>query len=266
MSHIQRVWRGRTTPEHADAYERLLVEEVLPGIAEEDLPGSLGAVAGRRDTPDGAEFITILGFRSLDAGRGLTGEDDERSYVPPAARALLADYEEHAAHYRTILERRSGDAPGEAPGALAEALRAVVGGPMWHGPTLAEALEGVDARTAASRPIPGAPSIWELVLRVGQWAESVGERVEGRSPEVGEERNFPPVTDTGEDAWSEAVAAMKRRYRALADLVASADPGALERPGPDGKASPTVQVRGVVEHGIYHAGQIVLLRRAAGAG
>ena len=31
---IARIWNGWTTPENADAYERLLREDIFPGIAK----------------------------------------------------------------------------------------------------------------------------------------------------------------------------------------------------------------------------------------
>jgi len=37
-------------------------------------------------------------------------------------------------------------------------------GPMWHGPALAELVAGVSSEEAAAHPVPGAHSIWELVL------------------------------------------------------------------------------------------------------
>ena len=53
-------------------------------------------------------------------------------------------------------------------------------GPMWHGPALAEVLEGVTAERAAARPIPGAHTIWEIVLHIIAWAEIARARLKGR--------------------------------------------------------------------------------------
>ena len=39
-------------------------------------------------------------------------------------------------------------------------------GDPWHGSPLRQILEGVDERQAAHRPLPGAHTIWELVLHV----------------------------------------------------------------------------------------------------
>lgn len=273
MPSLRRIWRGWTPPERADAYETLLLERVLPGIEAKRIPGYRGAFVGRREVPEGVEFVTILSFASLDAVRTLAGEDPDVAYVPDEARALLSDFERRAAHYAVVLDP-APDARDAAPGsglesasALASALRDVVdavGDGMWHGPSLGEAVEGVDADAAAARPIPDAHTIWELVLHVGQWAEIVGERIAGRSVEVTPERNFPPVADVSEEAWSEALERVRARYQALADQAATLTGSGLWREGEEGRPSPGVEIRGVIEHGVYHAGQIMLLRRALG--
>ncbi len=96
---VARVWRGWTAPEDADAYERLLTTEILPGIEARGIPGYRGAEVLRRPTDGEVEFVTILRFASLDAVRGFMGDDPEVAYVPPPARALLRRFDERARHY-----------------------------------------------------------------------------------------------------------------------------------------------------------------------
>ncbi len=36
---ICRYWRGWTTPENADAYEKLIRHDIMPGIAARNIPG-----------------------------------------------------------------------------------------------------------------------------------------------------------------------------------------------------------------------------------
>ncbi|MGE3190278.1 MAG: antibiotic biosynthesis monooxygenase [Vicinamibacterales bacterium] len=98
---ITRVWRGWTTPANADAYETLLIDEIFPGIAARNVPGFLDISLGRRVAGDEVEFVTIMWFDSLDAVRGFAGEQYEVAVVPPAARALLARFDERSAHYET---------------------------------------------------------------------------------------------------------------------------------------------------------------------
>ena len=101
---ITRIWRGWTTPENADAYQRIVSEEVLPGIAARNLDGYHGAYLLRRHLDDEVEFATILLFETLDQVRAFAGEDYEVAYVPPRARAVLARFDERSAHYDTLLQ------------------------------------------------------------------------------------------------------------------------------------------------------------------
>jgi len=97
---IERAWHGWTTAANADTYERLLKEEIFPGIAAKQIPGYLGIRLLRRALPDGdVEFVTIMSFESLTAVRAFGGDDYEKAYVPAKTRAVLARFEERSQHY-----------------------------------------------------------------------------------------------------------------------------------------------------------------------
>lgn len=102
---IQRIWHGWTDPENADRYEKLLLEEIAPGIADMEIEGFRGFQVLRRAADDEVEFVTILSFDSLDAVRAFAGEDYEAAYVPPEARQVLARFDERVRHYE-LRERR----------------------------------------------------------------------------------------------------------------------------------------------------------------
>jgi heme-degrading monooxygenase HmoA len=100
---IIRYWRGWATRENADAYQRIVTDEVLPHIAGLGLDGYHGAYLMRRDVGDEVEFATITMFDSLDDVRAFAGEDYERAFVPERARTVLARFDERCAHYETLL-------------------------------------------------------------------------------------------------------------------------------------------------------------------
>jgi antibiotic biosynthesis monooxygenase (ABM) superfamily enzyme len=100
---ILRYWRGWTTPDNADAYHKIVSEQVLPGIAARQLDGYHGAYLLRRDLGQEVEFATVMIFDSVDKVRAFAGDDYETAYVPPAARAVLARFDEKSAHYTTLL-------------------------------------------------------------------------------------------------------------------------------------------------------------------
>ncbi|WP_159942024.1 MULTISPECIES: antibiotic biosynthesis monooxygenase [unclassified Nocardiopsis] len=108
---IRRLWHGWAAGADADAYERLLLDEVLPGIAARNLPGLRGLEAWRRAEKGGeVEFLTVMSFDDMRAVAAFTGGDPEASVVPERARALLSRFDERSAHYGLI-----GTAPAVTP-------------------------------------------------------------------------------------------------------------------------------------------------------
>lgn len=102
---ICRLWRGWTTEANADAYERLLRGEIVVGIVRRKIPGFRGIDILRRSVPDGAEFVTVMWFDSIDAVQRFAGPDYEGAVVPAVARQLLTRFDSQSAHY-AVIERR----------------------------------------------------------------------------------------------------------------------------------------------------------------
>jgi hypothetical protein len=94
---IARLWKGWTTHEHADAYERLLREQVLPGLQHID--GYRGGYLLRQDGSDEVEFAVLNLFDSLDAVRTFAGIEYTIPVFEPEARQLLSKVEPIARHY-----------------------------------------------------------------------------------------------------------------------------------------------------------------------
>lgn len=102
---ICRIWRGWTTPANADAYERVVRGEVIPGIEARRIPGFEHIDLMRRDMGDEVEFQTIMWFDRLQSIVDFIGEDYSVSHVPPAARAVLSRFDARAVHYE-VVDRR----------------------------------------------------------------------------------------------------------------------------------------------------------------
>jgi len=102
---IKRIWHGWTTPDNADVYEKLLMEEVITGIQDRHIAGFNGMQVLRRTHQDEVEFVTIMSFDSLDAVREFAGEDYEACVVPPPARKVLSHFDARSQHYELRAER-----------------------------------------------------------------------------------------------------------------------------------------------------------------
>lgn len=143
-------------------------------------------------------------------------------------------------------------------------LRRSYEGPAWHGPSLREVLEGVDARTALARPIAGAHTIWELVLHVTAWNHAALRWVSGEDVgDLPDEVNFPPVADVSEGAWQNAQELMRSTVLALREAIGTMSEERLNEKVASREYTIYFLLHGVVQHNLYHAGQIQLLKRAA---
>jgi antibiotic biosynthesis monooxygenase (ABM) superfamily enzyme len=102
---ICRLWRGWTTPENADAYERIVRGQVIPGIEARKIPGFRHIDLMKRDLGEQVEFQTLMWFDSFEAIEAFMGQDYTISHVPIAAREVLLRFDERAIHYE-VIDRR----------------------------------------------------------------------------------------------------------------------------------------------------------------
>jgi hypothetical protein len=156
---------------------------------------------------------------------------------------------------------------------LHEQLQRVFERDAWHGPALLENLEGVTAAEAVRHPIPGAHSIWEIVLHVAATYGVVLRRLTGDARQMTPAEDWPAVpahrdAPALDDAWRTAVDDLRRANAELRRAVRGYAEQKLDQPIVDGVAySAYVQFIGLTQHDAYHGGQVALLKRAlAGAG
>jgi uncharacterized damage-inducible protein DinB len=157
---------------------------------------------------------------------------------------------------------------------IADQLDRAVNGPAWHGPSLLDVLRDVNPVDAAARPVPGAHSIWELVAHTTAWLEIVRLRLEGRAPDqITASMDWPPLDEAaqhpaGDSATRQWDADLSRLRRAATDLqatVAAQDDERLadDLPGADDTWTAYHTLHGVLQHTLYHTGQIAVLKKRA---
>jgi uncharacterized damage-inducible protein DinB len=142
-------------------------------------------------------------------------------------------------------------------------------GDPWHGSPLRTILEGIDADQAARKPIPDAHSIWELVLHITGWKNEVAQRLKGGRAGDPAAGDWPAVDEATEDRWREALDDLERAHRHLRSAIEALSETTLFQPTPDERDRPLgtgvsfyVLLHGIVQHDVYHAGQIALLKKA----
>ena len=144
---------------------------------------------------------------------------------------------------------------------IADQMRRAFEGKAWCGSSLREVLADVTANEAASKPVANGLSIWEMVLHLAAWKGAVRQRLAGERIKLPADGDFPPVRDTGEEAWRSALELLGRRHAELRDAVAVVDDSRLDEAIVEGMASVYVTLHGGVQHDLYHASQIALLKK-----
>jgi uncharacterized damage-inducible protein DinB len=121
----------------------------------------------------------------------------------------------------------------------------------------------VTAVQAAEKPVAGAHSIWELVLHIEAWEREAISVLEGKTHEVlAGEKDWPPVRATGTEAWAAALADLEATTRKLIAAIRAAGDEKLTQSAGGAEYNFYFLLHGVVQHNLYHAGQIALLKRA----
>ena len=142
-------------------------------------------------------------------------------------------------------------------------LKRAYQGQAWHGPSLRELLDGLTAEQAAAKPFPNVHSIWELVNHIIAWEQIAKGRLEGNAlAEIAEEVNFPPVAAVSEEAWQTTLRSLEASNQSLRDSIRKIDDAKLDEIVEGASYPVYALLHGVIQHDLYHAGQISLLKKA----
>jgi len=142
---------------------------------------------------------------------------------------------------------------------ILDQLNAAYGGVAWHGPALRQLLEDVGEEAARAKPVAGAHSIFEIVTHVRAWMDVTSERLAGTPRELTTEEDWSDVTRT---SWPAALEELDHAQSRVCDAVARLSADDLDRKVAGKPYSVYVLVHGLIQHNLYHAGQIALLKKA----
>ncbi|MGH9734530.1 MAG: DinB family protein [Candidatus Acidiferrales bacterium] len=136
-------------------------------------------------------------------------------------------------------------------------------GDAWHGPPLRPVLDGLSAEDASKHPIAGCHSIWEIVHHITAWNTIMRDELLGASAQITPEVDWPPVWDASEVEWQRAVQKLGDARSGLREVAKQFRDDQLdEQPSKRTTNSRYVMLHGIVQHDLYHAGQIAVLKKA----
>jgi uncharacterized damage-inducible protein DinB len=145
---------------------------------------------------------------------------------------------------------------------ILDQLQRAYAGKAWHGPSLEELLTGVTTERALAKPIAGGHSIWELTMHIGVWMSAARRRLAGDPAKLTPQEDWPLVDGGSPDAWRQTLDALQNEHNQLRAAICSLPESSLLNVAPGKNHSVEFMLHGVIQHNLYHAGQIALLKKA----
>ena len=145
---------------------------------------------------------------------------------------------------------------------LADQLKKAFEGGAWHGPSVKDSLLNVTSINAMTRPINKVHTIWEIVLHLNAWHDAVRKRLTGLIVNLNDEEDWPPVKNVSEFAWTTSIENLEKSLNNLLKTISLFDSNKLHDIIPGLNYTNYFLICGLIQHDIYHAGQIALLKKA----
>jgi uncharacterized damage-inducible protein DinB len=145
---------------------------------------------------------------------------------------------------------------------IVDQLKRIYDGPAWHGPSLKKLLAEVTVEAAAARPLPGAHSIWELVLHITSWEAAAAAALRGAAmPSMPWAEDWPRISDGSREAWERDKESLKRTHEKLIAAAKNLSDDRLPEVVAGRKYDFYFLLHGMAQHAAYHGGQIALLMK-----
>jgi uncharacterized damage-inducible protein DinB len=145
--------------------------------------------------------------------------------------------------------------------AIIQNLQDTLSGEPWYGKPVYILMDGVDVRQIAIRPNNKAHSLIEILDHMIYWAEFVLNSVNANSPTEGFEDKDWSTIYPSEESWQKGVLAFKNIHRQIIDCLQTKEDAFLKEMVAGRKYNIRFLLNGLIQHNIYHAGQIAYIAR-----
>ncbi|HYH55861.1 MAG TPA: DinB family protein [Anseongella sp.] len=139
---------------------------------------------------------------------------------------------------------------------LAGEFSNVYNGSPWYGKPVCEVLKGIQPAAAFARPAEKVHSIAELLAHMISWRQVLINSLEKNGkPKPKQHETFMTGTygDNEETMWQKMKETFDRQHQQITKLLSAATAA--------GKGGTLRLINGVIQHDIYHLGQIAMLKK-----
>jgi uncharacterized damage-inducible protein DinB len=147
---------------------------------------------------------------------------------------------------------------------IADQLRRAFRGDAWHGPSLLDLLAEITPEQARARPMRSVHNIWELVLHIDVYLQVVFEATQGTPmPKLyGTEKDWAAVWGESAEGWFDTQDSLFQNAEKVAQAIEKFEDAKLQDIAPGRSYDFYYLFHGIVQHSLYHAGQIAILKKA----
>jgi uncharacterized damage-inducible protein DinB len=146
---------------------------------------------------------------------------------------------------------------------ISSSLQNILNGHPWFGRPLYEILEEVDKSKIYINPNNNSHSLIDLLYHMFTWAEFTQKRIEKEGiPDMAafektDWRKIDPAIHT----WQKGLASLKTSHNKIIELLQTKDDSFLEEKVDYRKYNFRYLLNGLIQHNIYHLGQVAYLSK-----
>lgn len=134
----------------------------------------------------------------------------------------------------------------------------------WHGSSIKEIVDDITAQEAATKVISDGHSIWEIVEHLICWRNFVINNLSKNQSfqiQLNTEADWPKIADTSESNWTNTIDRLNHSTGELMSTMLRFKNSLLDEFLPEREYSYYALLHGIIQHDIYHSGQISLLKK-----
>lgn len=154
---------------------------------------------------------------------------------------------------------------------LQNKLQTVLSGDAWYGPNIYDVLAQITFEAAYEKPPGSIHNIAEILLHMLGWTQEVTERMHDKVASDPDGGDWPDACSPDERRWQTLISDYKLANTILAGVILNFDEDKWQQPTNDYRYNDTGEgtsyaelIEGIIQHHIYHSGQIALLNRIVG--
>lgn len=133
-------------------------------------------------------------------------------------------------------------------------------GDPWIEINLVGTLDGV-TETEAAKKIGSLNSIWQIVVHVISWRETLLKRINNETAPTPANNFIEPVKDVSAGAWNETLNRLQASQVKIIEYLSGNENINFDENPMQGQYSRYELIEGILQHDVYHLGQIVLIKK-----